>query len=230
MAEAVTIATPLLAEKELPEAGSGAEGPPWAKSWRVGLFECHKYKRNFAMACFCPCVRFAQTAIRARLDYRGVGYVGWMLLYIGAFGMVCLPFLWVSLCVSPPRSVARRPKHRVDVPTRTSQPWCPNDWPLFESSYGIEVMLPWCGVWYLAFPIMFGIGALKRYEIRRRYRIANTCGIEGCGGCDDFCIHACLEPCAVAQEAVEVDLAELGHVHTTFSFGHVEPLPSMHRS
>lgn len=172
------------------------------QEWRVGLLECHKYPSNFVMSLCCPCVRFAQTAVRSGVDHGRWGFWPWFLLYFSAFAIFCLPFVF---------------------------PWCPGAWPIFSGNdYASSLALPWCGVWWLAFPAIFGIGAWKRRHIRLNYNIPVPTCCNFCGGlCHDFYVHATCEPCALAQEAVHVDLAERGEVVTSFFMEDRRPPPDV---
>jgi Cys-rich protein (TIGR01571 family) len=175
--------TPLLAGAR----GSGA--------WQAQLFSCLDFPGINLMANCLPCLRFAQTAVRAKLKPR-LGHAFWFLVYFVGFALFFSPFIW---------------------------PWCSAAWPLQmgSSQYGVQIMLPWCGVWYLAFPTIIGIGAYKRYEIRQKYAIQSSCGAvdDVAGVAEDCCLHTWCEPCALAQEAVEVDLQELGVAVASASMG-----------
>lgn len=174
--------TPLLVRKN--DNGRGGQ------EWRVGLLECHKYPLNFLMSLCCPCVRFAQTAVRSGVDRDGHwGFWAWFFIYLSAFCVLLLPFVF---------------------------PWCPGAWPIFGGDdYNSSLFLPWCGVWWLALPAVFGIGAWKRYHLRHHYNIEVPC-CQSCSFCHDCYVHSTCEPCAIAQEAVHVDLAERGEVITSF--------------
>ena len=140
-----------------------------AVNWRVSLTAVsYETPGNYCMSLWCPCVRFAQTATRAKLAPRCFGPIAWTCVYFSAFTLFCMPFLW---------------------------PWCPPD--------PRRLALPWCGVWWIALPLIAVIGAIKRSEIRRKYNIRSDCG-----PLEDCCVHTFCEPCAIAQEAAHVDLEE----------------------
>ena len=146
--------------------------------WRVPLatVSCET-PGVYCLSVWCPCVRFAQTATRAKLWPRRFGPSAWAALYFSALFFLFVPFLW---------------------------PWCKE----FKDpiDYAKRLALPWCGVWWLSLPLMAFIGALKRRDIRQKYNI------KSCGFCEDCVVHACCEPCALAQEAAHVDTEELGQV------------------
>ena len=66
------------------------------RGWRVSLCS-FKYPRNSCLTSWCPCVRFAQTAVRARTHPK-LGYVGWVVFYLSAILIFFMPFVWSRRC------------------------------------------------------------------------------------------------------------------------------------
>lgn len=158
------------------------EGAP--RQWSIDLYDVSTYPWNTLLSFCFPCLRFAQTASRAKLKPE-IGQVGWFLAYLFGCALFFSPFIW---------------------------PWCSAGSPIVftGSAYGEEIMLPWCGTWYLALPTIVMVGAHHRHQIRAKYNIASRAG-----AVEDCCVHACCEPCALAQEGAEVDLRERGEVVTS---------------
>ncbi|KAJ1452536.1 hypothetical protein M885DRAFT_526909 [Pelagophyceae sp. CCMP2097] len=164
------------------EAGYLLSSGSRAGEWKVGLFQCFDYPKNCLLTSCCPCIRFAHTASRAKLYPACFGFYAWLLVYCVAVSIFALPLVW---------------------------PWCNDAYPIqpADPDYARQLLLPWCGVWWLALPVIVFVGTVKRYEIRQRTNIPATCGVA-----QDCLVHACCEPCAVAQEGAHVDLVERGCV------------------
>jgi len=177
-------------DNSTPLLSSKSDGAP--KEWKASLCSCMEYPGVNVCAFYAPCFRFAQTAVRARMKPNW-GFVFWFVLYLFGFLLFFCPLLW---------------------------PWCSAAWPLKLSStaYETQIWFPWCAIWYLSLPTIVAVGAWKRYEIRRKYNI-KAYGGEDCGAAEDCCLHFWCEPCALAQEAVEVDLQELGVAVASASMG-----------
>eukprot|EP00658_Telonema_sp_P-2_P014202 TRINITY_DN15393_c0_g1_i2.p1 TRINITY_DN15393_c0_g1~~TRINITY_DN15393_c0_g1_i2.p1 ORF type:complete len:201 (+),score=38.03 TRINITY_DN15393_c0_g1_i2:62-664(+) len=134
--------------------------------------------------------------VRADVTPR-LGMYGWAFLFLLGFMAFMMPFCW---------------------------PWCDNGKGLSDNSqYAEDVQLPWCGVWWIGFPAVVGLGAWKRRSLRIKYNIAGNTLLgrwtakapvsSCCALWDDIAVHTlCGIPCALSQEAAEVDTRVLGKV------------------
>ncbi|KAJ8612242.1 hypothetical protein CTAYLR_002882 [Chrysophaeum taylorii] len=166
----------------LKDAGRRKAEDVGPRSWRVGLWEQCLLFPE-NFAMACCCPCARVAQSAARAKLKPeLGYGGWLLVVSLATLIVFNPFLW---------------------------PWCSGAWPLYVThSYTIQVWLPWCATWYLAIPAYVGVCCWVRTLIRRKY------GIDGGPFTPvvDCIEHTFVSPCAIAQEGIEVDLAERGEV------------------
>jgi len=174
-----------MADKADPEAADALAAPEEGGRWRVGLFQCFEHAPLCMCSVFFQCFPLARQVSRAQLAPYG--------LAVGALvGVLTL----ASVCQS--MTSAWDQEHRRFVAD--------------DAGFRVETDEP-PPVWYglvSALSLLIGVGmcallVLVRVALVRKYAIKEAPVVSALAA-------LCCPPCAIGQQALQVDLAEYGEV------------------